>query len=137
MLFLALGLLLLAAGGVLGWHFYSRRPAGKQTAHPLTIVPLDNFIVNLADTDRDAYLKIGIDLGVGKSGTKAENGKSAIPTAAVRDAILSVLTTYHSGDLLTPEGKTQLKRNLIAVLQKKVATLDVRRVYFTHFLVQR
>lgn len=135
-LFLTLGLLL-ATGGFFGWRFFSHPPAQKPVVRPLTIVPLDNFIVNLADTDRDAYLKVGIDLGVGKPMVKGADGKSVVATAAIRDAILSVLTTCRSSDLLTPKGKKKLKRDLIAVLREKVARLEVRHVYFTHFLVQR
>lgn len=136
-LFLAAGPLLLAVVGVFGWHFFLHKPASKPVARPLTIVPLDNFIVNLADSDRDAYLKVGIDLGVTKPVTEGNGGQDKVPMAPIRDAILSVLTTYHSSDLLTPAGKTKLKRALIGVLRKKVAKLEVRRVYFTHFLVQR
>jgi len=38
---------------------------------------------------------------------------------------------------MTPEGKAQLKRDLVQVLQQKVPEIDVRDVYFTEFLVQR
>lgn len=135
-LILLIALLLLGAGGGIGWRLLSR----KSHADPkpaMTIVHLHNFIVNLADTDRPAYLKVGIDLGVRSRIKPGEDGKAHIPTPQIRDAILSVLTVYRSGDLLTPEGKTKLKRNLIEVLERKVPALGVRHVYFSDFLVQR
>ena len=139
-LFLALALLLVAVAGAAGWHFFSPKAAadGQAPAPPLSIVHLNNFIVNLADTDRQAYLKVGIDLGVTKAIKKDDgSGHDLAETPEIRDAILSVLTTYHSADLLTSEGKARLKRNLIEALRKKVLGLGVRQIYFTDFLVQR
>ncbi len=138
-LLLALGLLLLAAGGALGWHFFSRKAAasGPAPTAPLTLVHLNKFIVNLADTDRDAYLKVSIDLGVTGPVSKGEDGDQKVPVPEIRDTILAVMTTCHSSDLLTPAGKMQLKRNLINALDRRVPKLGVRQVYFTDFLVQR
>jgi flagellar FliL protein len=138
LLLIALGLVL-AAGGA-GWYFFGRKTVAAQTdaPRPVTILHLDNFIVNLADTDRNAYLRVGIDLGVaGVENPKSGDGKAAEPVPEIRDAILGALSTCHSGDLLTPAGKKQLKENLIAALNRKVPALGVRDIYFTDFLVQR
>jgi flagellar FliL protein len=138
LVFIALGLLLAAGGG--GWYFFGRKTVAAKTADPkpVTILHLDNFIVNLADTDRDAYLRVGIDLGVtGLAKPKSGDSKTAEPVPEIRDAILGVLSTYHSNDLLTPAGKNQLKQELIAALNSKVPGLGVRDIYFTDFLVQR
>jgi flagellar FliL protein len=139
LLFIALAVALAAGGG--GWYFFFGRKtvAAKNDApKPVTILHLDNFIVNLADTDRDAYLRVGIDLGVtGPAKAKPSDGKTDAPVPEIRDAILSVLSTYHSSDLLTPGGKNQLKENLITALNDKVPGLGVRDIYFTDFLVQR
>jgi flagellar FliL protein len=138
---LLLGLALLLAAGGAGWFFLGRKSvsAKNDAAKPVTILHLDNFIVNLADTDRDAYLRVGIDLGVsGLAKAKSSDDKAAAePLPEIRDAILGVLSTCRSGDLLTPAGKKQLKQNLIAALNRKVPGLGVRDVYFTAFLVQR
>jgi len=48
-----------------------------------------------------------------------------------------VLTVCKAEPLLTSEGKTQLKKNLVDSLNKEVPELAVREVYFTEFLVQR
>lgn len=138
-LLLALGLLLLAAGGAFGWHFFSSEAtaAGPQAPPPLALVHLNNFIVNLADTDRNAYLKVGVDLGVTGPITNGKDGNQAVPKPEIRDTILAVLTTCHSADLLTPAGKKKLKQNLIRALDRRIPKLGVRQVYFTDFLVQR
>jgi len=140
LLFVGLAAVLLAGGA--GWFFLGRKnvAAKSGSSAPVTILHLDKFIVNLADTDRDAYLRVGIDLGVTampqpKSGKDA--GKGAGPVPEIRDTILGVLSTYHSSELLTPTGKKQLKDSLIAALNSKVAGLTVHDIYFTDFLVQR
>jgi flagellar basal body-associated protein FliL len=140
LLFVGLAVVLVAGGA--GWFFLGRKNVAAKSgaSAPVTILHLDKFIVNLADTDRDAYLRVGIDLSVTampqpKSGK--DDGKGAGPVPEIRDTILGVLSTYHSSDLLTPTGKTQLKNSLIAALNSKVAGLEVRDIYFTDFLVQR
>ncbi len=138
LLFVALAVVLAAGGG--GWYFLGHKDVAAKNAapQPVTILHLDNFIVNLADTDRDAYLRVGIDLGVtGLAKPKSGDSKTVGPVPEIRDAILGVLSTYHSNDLLTPAGKKQLKENLIAALNSKVPGLEVRDIYFTDFLVQR
>jgi flagellar basal body-associated protein FliL len=47
------------------------------------------------------------------------------------------LTTCKADELLTADGKSQLKRNVLAAVQKHVPELGVREIYFTEFLVQR
>jgi flagellar FliL protein len=138
LLFIVLGLVL-AVGGA-GWYFLGRKTvaAKNEAPTPVTILHLDNFIVNLADTDRDAYLRVGIDLGVaGLPKPKSAEDKTPEPIPEIRDAILGVLSTYHSNDLLTPAGKKQLKENLIAAINRRAPAIEVRDIYFTDFLVQR
>jgi flagellar FliL protein len=95
--------------------------------------------VNLADPEETHFLRVTIDLGVDRlpPGSSEEKSTAAVPVGRVRDAILSVLTVCKAEPLLTTEGKTQLKKNLVDVLQKQVPEMRVREVYFTEFLVQR
>jgi flagellar FliL protein len=107
-------------------------PAVKEVLH------LEGFVVNLADPPGDGFLRVGIDLGLGRS-IKGHGEKEAgtVPTARVRDVVLRVLTTYQSNDLLAPAGKIRLKQQLLESLQAAIPELAVREVYFTDFLVQR
>lgn len=107
-------------------------PAVKEVLH------LEGFVVNLADPQGDGFLRIGIDLGLGRSiKGRGEKETGTVPTAQVRDVVLRVLTTYQSNDLLVPEGKIRLKQQLLESLQAAIPELAVREVYFTDFLVQR
>jgi len=129
-------LLIVGGGGV----WYLRHTKVQASAaltgednRPAGVIHLDSFIVNLADQDQITYLRATIDLGVDRT----PKSKETVPTARIRDAIISVLATRKSQELLTPEGKQKLKEDLIASLKDRVPEIGVRDVYFTDFLVQR
>jgi flagellar basal body-associated protein FliL len=95
-------------------------------------------VVNLADGDRSAFLKIGIDLGSGQLGNgEPPIDKGSLLLTKIRDVILSVLTTCQSADLLAPDGKAKLKQRLLEALRDQTPELPVKEIYFTEFLVQR
>jgi len=135
--------LLLLAGVGAAWYIHSTRVQASDApdnpnALPVGVIHLDSFIVNLADQAQITYLRVSIDLGVDKVPDVAKEGsQTGIPIASIRDAIISVLATRHSEELLTPEGKEKLKQDLIATLNQRVPELGVRDIYFTDFLVQR
>jgi flagellar protein FliL len=140
LLIVGLTFLLMAAGVGAAWYLrHSKTEANatppKTDTAPAAIIHLESFIVNLADTDQITYLRVSIDLGVGKPPAKKEG--DSLPTAPIRDAILGVLATRKSAELLTPDGKLKLKQDLLAALKSKVPDLDAREIYFTDFLVQR
>lgn len=136
------GLVILAGAG---WfvlskgHVQAEGPAAVAAAPSAKeIMHLDGFVVNLADTSGECFLRISIDLGLGHAAAgHGEKEGGGLPVARVRDVILRVLTTYRSEDLLAPEGKMKLKQELVKALQQAVPELDIRDVYFTDFLVQR
>ena len=72
---------------------------------PPTYLPLDPFVVNLADRDSDRYAQIGITLEIENSVT-ADRMRAYMPS--IRNAILMVITRKSSKDLLDPHGKEEL-----------------------------
>jgi flagellar protein FliL len=113
--------------------------AADSSLPPKYIVHLEGFTVNLADPEETHFLRVTIDLGIDHlpDGVEKEKAAAALPSARIRDAILSVLTVSKADALVTLEGKTQLKKNLIDALNRSAPELGVREVYFTEFLVQR
>lgn len=95
---------------------------------------LETFVLNLADREQRSYLRVGIDLGVGREIGKGEN---APPVGQVRDTILGVLALSKVDELMTAPGKAKLKQDLLRALQERVPQLEVQEVYFTEFLIQR
>ena len=72
---------------------------------PPTFVPLDPFIVNLADHEGERFAQVGISLQVDDPHV-AEDVKAYMP--AIRNAVLLILSHKSSADLLTAKGKERL-----------------------------
>jgi flagellar FliL protein len=81
--------------------------APKKSGHEAapTFLPLDVFVVNLADKDADRYAQVGIVLEL-DSPMVADQVKAYMP--AVRNAILMILAHKNSRELLERAGKEQL-----------------------------
>ena len=73
-------------------------------------LPLDPFIVNLADKDVDRYAQIGITLEL-ESTVFADQVKAYMP--AVRNAILLILAQKSSRELLGRSGKEELAEEIM------------------------
>ncbi len=89
--------------------------AGHQSAkpdlkHPPTFLPLDPFVVNLADKDADRYAQIGITFEV-EDPKFAEQMKAFMP--AIRNGILMILAHKSSAELLERAGKEQLSAEIL------------------------
>jgi len=138
-LILGAALVLALAGGGAWFYLHQGKTAqaAPQQAESLHTVHLEGFTVNLADAEENHFLRVTIDLGLGHAPKAPKDGESEIPTARVRDTILTVLTAGKADVLVTQEGKAQLKKDILAALQRSVPELDVREAYFTEFLVQR
>ena len=78
-------------------------------AHPPTFLPLEPFVVNLADRDVDRYAQVGIVLEV-DSALFADQMKAYMP--AIRNAILLILAGKTSQELLERSGKEQLAEEI-------------------------
>ena len=75
-----------------------------------TFVPLDVFVVNLADKDAERFAQIGVTLEVDDP-KFAEQLKVYMP--AIRSGILMVMSHKTSQQLLEGEGKIQLAREVM------------------------
>lgn len=142
-LLLLLGVALLVGAGGPGCKNSAQPPSGmvrdSQGSQIKAVMHLEPFVVNLADTEENRFLRAGIDLGLGNplADKEGKGGESEIPTARIRDCILAVLSTWRSDALLAPDGKQKLKDELVRALAARVPELGVKEVYFTDFLVQR
>ena len=78
--------------------------------HPPTFLPLDPFVVNLADKEADRYAQVGITLEV-EDAKFAEQMKAFMP--AIRNGILMILAHKNSRELLDRAGKEQLADEIL------------------------
>lgn len=132
-------------------HKAHKREAGLPPAY----MPLDPFVVNLADRDTDRYAQIGITLEIDDP-KFAEQMKGYMP--AIRNSILMVLSHKTSVELLGREGKETLAAEIareavrpmgIIIDEEEPAAEDgkkkrrrqpvynpVQQVHFSSFIVQ-
>ncbi|HQZ37931.1 MAG TPA: flagellar basal body-associated FliL family protein [Vicinamibacterales bacterium] len=132
--------LVLAAGG--GAYWFTQKPASAEEAHheepapKRGIVSFDPFVVNLADTAAQRFLRISLQLVVKDAAQATEIEESKVALMQARSAILEVLTTQTSDVLVTPEGKTALRAAIVEKAGHAVEEFEVVDVLFSDFVVQ-
>ena len=99
------------------------------------IIELQPFIVNLADTEQARYLRMTVSLGVGGEGGKKDKPEQLFLTR-VRNAMLAVLGDKNSEEILSIEGKTNLRKELLKAAQAAADEPEVLAIYITDFIVQ-
>jgi flagellar FliL protein len=98
------------------------------------LISLDTFIVNLADSGGNRYLRVTMDLEVTGGKPAEEEMGRRIPQ--LRDAILMILSTKRYADINSTEGKTTLREELTGAVNGLLATAKVARIYFKEFVIQ-
>lgn len=132
-LFIVLPILLLG-GGFFGYLILSEDSAPAKAEHQeKALMPLEPFLVNLADKDARRYLKVKIDLEVDNEKAAKELEKS-LPR--IRDQLIFLLSSKSYPDIATPEGKLQLKKDIVARLHALPTGKKISAAYFTEFVAQ-
>ena len=88
----------------------ARKPAKADPKALPTYVPLDPFVVNLADKDADRFAQIGVTLQVDDA-KFADEMKTYMP--AIRNGILMALAHKTSTELLERSGKEALAEEIM------------------------
>jgi len=134
----AVVVLLVLGGGGAGAYFFMNKSANKEAQAPPkppigAVWAPDVFIINLADTDADRYLKItmNFELSDALAATVLDQMKPK-----VRDMVLGVLTVKSFKDLNNFEGKQRLKEEIAMRLHSPLTKGKVVQVYCTDFVVQ-
>lgn len=97
------------------------------------VVELQPFIVNLADDSEPRYLRMTVSLGLAEA---TEAKPDPIFTTKVRNAMLAILTSKKSDEILTVEGKATLRKELLKAAQTAVSEPEVHAIYITDFIIQ-
>ena len=97
------------------------------------IFPLDTFIVNLADQERNRYLRVTIDLELLEA-AYADKLSQRLPQ--VRDSILMILPSKRYADIASIEGKTALRDEIISKLNGLSQRSVISNIFFSEFVVQ-
>jgi len=105
----------------------------KAAAKANSIVALEPFIANLADDGGRRYLKATFQIDFGKAEVPPTM-QARLPQ--VRDLLLTLFTSKTFDDVRTPEGKQQLREEIIARVNQVLDRDLAKAVYFTEFIVQ-
>lgn len=135
--------LIFAGGGVYGYKVFSKKDSGhnaenlnkepKEKQGPAQMVPIDPFVVNLADSNEIKYLKISINLEVDSAKV---NEEALLRMPQIRDTILMLLTSKTSEDVKDIGGKLKLQDELVSRINHYLSEGKVKAVYFTEFVMQ-
>ncbi len=116
-----------------------RKAARKRKAERGALIPLQPFLVNLADPDASRFLRCTLALVVEDEAVAAkfEGGRGeTVVTSRLRSAILEILTTQNSATLVTTDGKQKLKAAVIDKANGLLPDTEVIDVLFSDFVVQ-
>jgi len=145
-------LLLLVIGGVVAYFLLSgdnpdeanpqneqkiekkvEQPKNTEALEIGPIYPLDPFTVNLKSSGATRYLKCTINLEIDSPETQPELDKMK---PLIRDIIIRILSSKTVPEISTAKGKEKLKEEIKKNLNSKLATGEIRNVYFTAFVIQ-
>ena len=143
-------LLILSGGGFFGWTYIKRSNAegnkpdsksgsieksAESVLEETDVLNLNPFIVNLADSSGNRYLKVKMQLEIEKSLLDEVNSNTLL-LPRIRDKILMILTTKTFDEVLNMKGKILLRKEIIIRLNEFLKKGSVKNVYFTEFVVQ-
>jgi flagellar protein FliL len=100
------------------------------------VLPLDAFVVNLADQDSPRYLRIKVSLMVDDKAKVKELIENQALTLKVRDVILQTLTRKTSQDLINEAGKNKLRAEIQEGVTHYFKEPKLTDVMFTEFVIQ-
>lgn len=121
-----------AEHGAAGEGGKSEGKGGKSATTLGETVELPPFIVNLAG-EGGRYIKIVLVLQV-SSGAAKEELTNRSPQ--IKDSVIGVLSSKTPDEVLTPEGKLELKLEIIKRINQSITSGVVTEMFFTEFVVQ-
>jgi flagellar FliL protein len=134
---IAVAVLVLLGGGAFTYFLFSDDPPPEkkdQEKHSQrAIMTMEAFLVNLADKDVRRYLKVKIDLEVENEKALKELEKFQ---PRIRDQIIFLLSSKTYQDIATPEGKSLLKKEVMAKMTAMPMGKKITAAYFTEFVAQ-
>ena len=98
------------------------------------VIEIQPFILNLADVEESRYLRLAVSIGIGG---ETESKPEPLFTARLRNALLAVLMTKTSQEVLSIEGKIALRKELLKAAQRVIKEPEIETIYITELIVQK
>lgn len=112
----------------------AKRPTVEKKGEVKATLPLEPFLVNLADKEDVRFLKATFQLGLAeKSG---EESRDPVSAAAMRDAIISILSSKTSDQILTSQGKDKLREEIRERLATIAPKMKIEEIFIVEFVIQ-
>ena len=112
---------------------HGEESGGDRDGKPGSVITLEPFIANLADDGGRRYLKATFQIDFGTAAVPA-GMQAHLPQT--RDLLLTLFTSKTFDDIRTPEGKQQLREEIIARVNQVLDRDVAKAVYYTEFIVQ-
>jgi flagellar protein FliL len=131
----------LGALGFFGYRYYmgkGNKGAAEKAGQSLKkeevkdTLALEPFLVNLADKEESRFVKTTFQLGLAEK--MKEESKSSIP--AMRDSIITLLSSKTADQILTSQGKDKLREEIRTRVNAITPKIRVLEVYIVDFVVQ-
>ena len=94
------------------------------------IIPFDTFVVNLSGAK---FIRVQLQVEFATLDVPKKFYSKIVP---MRDAIISTLTQRSPDDLESMKGKESLKTQIRNMMNEMLRKEDVKRIYFTQFVIQ-
>jgi len=133
-----LAVIALAAGGYFGFAYMSKEKgsasaagSAKEGKAKSVLFSLEPFVVNLSEPGR--YLKVTMQMEIaGESNQALASEKVPI----LRDTIITLISSQSYEYVSSPEGKLQLKDDILLRTNQIFGKEVFRELYFTEFVMQ-
>ncbi len=132
----SVALAVVASGSIAGFYLITKADSKKPSPEKLDVLsiwPMDPFVVNIAETNGERYLKIVIQLETSDPGVGPELEQIK---PRIRDSILDLLTPKTFKDIMDLSGKQRLREDIAGRINNILQRGKVTRVYFTEFVIQ-
>jgi len=132
----SVALAIVASGSIAGFYLITKADSKKpspEKSDVLSIWPMEPFVVNIAETNGERYLKIVIQLETSDPGVGPELEQIK---PRIRDSILDLLTPKTFKDIMDLSGKQRLREDIAGRINNILQRGKVTRVYFTEFVIQ-
>jgi len=97
------------------------------------IIILEPFLVNLADIDDIRFLRASFQLGMAE---KLKVELDSMGMASIRDSIISVLCAKTSDEIMSTDGKDNLREEIRVLVNERYPQNRVAEVFIVDFVVQ-
>jgi flagellar FliL protein len=130
-------ILVLCVGGYLGYTmFFAERSKAetsqeKKAKEKMVLFSMDPFVLNLSDPGR--HLKVAVQFELFR---EEDELKVKERGAKLRDTLIMLISSKTTDSVSSPEGKFQLKDELLLRANQAMEKEVFRNVYFTDFVMQ-